>query len=101
MLVHTILDGLTSEAAAGLVCLEDRPSLRFGFYSYFDAVSCSADSGPGTAGFDVHRGYEADLLTALEIMECAGLRFARSGIAQWDGIWLRAAGPATIWSAAA
>ena len=42
-------------------------------------------------GFDVHLGYEADLLTALEAIPGAGLAFSRSGIAQWDGIWLRAA----------
>ena len=44
-----------------------------------------------TAGFDVHRGCEANLPTALEAMTDTGLRFARSGIAQRDGAWLRAA----------
>ena len=45
------------------------------------------------AGFNVHRGYEADLLTALEAMEGANLAFDRRGIAEWDGIWLLPAGP--------
>ena len=73
--------------------MEDRRVLRFGFYAYFDPMSYSADSRPEADGFDVHRGYEADLLSALEAMEGAGLRFAHSGIAQWDVIWLRPAGP--------
>ena len=89
-----ILHGLASGAAiAGSVCVDDGRVLRFGFYAYFPPVSYSADGRPGTAGFDVQLGYEADLLTALEAMKGAGLRFARSGIAQWDGIWLRPAGP--------
>ena len=66
--------------------------LRVGFYAFFDPVSYSADERAGAAGFDTHLGYEADLLTALEAMEGAGLVFRRSGIAEWDGIWLRSAG---------
>ena len=65
--------------------------LRVGFYAFFDPVSYSADRRPEAPGFDVHLGYEADLLTALEAIPGAGLAFSRSGIAQWDGIWLRAA----------
>ena len=94
VLVCSILYGFASGAAiAGSACVDDGRVLRFGFYAYFAPVSHSADGRSGTAGFDVHRGYEADLLTALEAMKGAGLRFSRSGIAQWDGIWLRPAGP--------
>ena len=78
--------------AAGPACVEDGRVLRFGFYAYFDPVSYSADGRPGTDGFDVHLGYEADLLSALEAMEGTELVFSRSGIARWDGIWQRPTG---------
>ena len=71
----------------------DGQVLRVGFYAFFAPVSYSADPEPGTAGFDDHLGYEADLLSALEAMEGAGLSFERSGIAVWDDIWLQSAGP--------
>ena len=71
----------------------DGPVLQVGFYAFFAPVSYSADSDPNTAGFDEHRGYEADLLTALAAMDGAGLSFARRGIAEWPDIWLRPAGP--------
>lgn len=69
-------------------------TLQVGFYAYFAPVSYSADRAPGSAGFDVHRGYEADLLTAVEAMEEGGLAFERHGIATWDDIWLRSSGAA-------
>ena len=69
-------------------------TLQVGFYAYFAPVSYSADRTPGSAGFDVHRGYEADLLTAVEAMEEGGLAFKRHGIATWDNIWLRSSGAA-------
>ena len=47
--------------------------LRLGFYAHFEPVSYSADPDPASPGFDDHRGYEADLLTALEAMEGANL----------------------------
>ena len=67
--------------------------LQVGFYAFFAPVSYSADSDPSTAEFDEHLGYEADLLTALEAMDGAGLSFEREGIAEWTDIWLQAAGP--------
>ena len=66
--------------------------LKLGFFSDFKPVSYSENPTPGTAGFDRHRGYEADLLTALEAMEDAGLSFRRRGIGVWPGIWLTPAG---------
>ena len=78
----------SSAAACG-----DGQVLQVGFYAFFEPVSYSADPDPGTAGFNEHRGYEADLLTALEAMDSAGLSFERSGIAEWPDIWLQAAGP--------
>ncbi len=74
-------------------CTDDDRTLTVGFYAFFAPVSYSADEDPASAAFDTHRGYEADLLTALEAMDGVGLSFARRGIAVWDGIWLRSAGP--------
>lgn len=62
-----------------------------GFYAFFEPVSLSADPEPGTAGFDVHVGYEADLLSAIEAMEGIELSFERRGISTWEGIWLEPA----------
>ena len=66
-------------------------TLNVGFYAYFAPVSHSADESPDSAGFNTHLGYEADLLTALEAMDGAGLSFNRRGIAEWPGIWLQSA----------
>ena len=72
-------------------CAEGR-TLRFAFYAFFEPVSASADPDPDSPGFSEHVGYEADLLTALENMEGAGLRFDRIPVAEWPGIWLLPAG---------
>ena len=80
-------------ASAGEACTDGRRVLALGFYAYFSPVSHSADPDPAAAGFEAHRGYEADLLTALEAMEGAGLSFSRRAIAAWDGIWLKSALP--------
>ena len=94
LLVVAVLLGLAAvcaaEGAASGCPLAER-TLQFGFY--FAPVSYSADPDPAGAGFDVHLGYEADLLTALEAMEGLKLSFARRGIAAWEGIWLLPAGP--------
>ena len=55
-------------------CVRDDRVLKLGFYAYFAPVSHSADGEPGSSGFDVHQGYEADLLTALEAMDGVGVR---------------------------
>ena len=74
-------------------CSETPRVLNFGFYAYFAPVSYSADPNPDSAEFNTHRGYEADLLTALEAMEDIGVSFQRKAIGQWPGIWLKAAEP--------
>ena len=74
-------------------CTDGTRVLKVGFYAYFAPVSYSANEDPDSAEFNTHRGYEADLLTALEAMEGAGLTFSRTAIAQWDGIWLKSAEP--------
>ena len=73
-------------------CSASPQTLDVGFYAYFAPVSHSAGENPDAADFNAHRGYEADLLTALEAMEGAGLSFNRRAIAEWPGIWLLSAG---------
>ncbi|MCY4441293.1 MAG: transporter substrate-binding domain-containing protein [Deltaproteobacteria bacterium] len=80
-------------AAPATACTTEERELKYGFYAYFEPVSYSEDRAPGAPGFDVHLGYEADLLTALEAMEGANLSFSRHGIPVWDDLWLLAAGP--------
>ena len=88
--------GSGSTESAGLdrraACTDGERVLNVGFYAFFAPVSYSADADPAD-GFNTHRGYEADLLSALETMEDTGLTFSRQGIAVWDGIWLQSAGP--------
>ena len=65
--------------------------LKAGFYAYFEPISYAAGDTPGSSEFNVHLGYEADLLTALEAMDGARLSFARRAIPDWPGIWLLSA----------
>ena len=74
-------------------CTDEERVLTAGFYAYFAPVSASAADGPDAPDFHTHLGYEADLLTALEAMEGAGLTFDRRAIEPWPGIWLLSAGP--------
>ena len=95
-LIGLLLLGLASGAAAAESvrgCPPAGKTLQVGFYAHFEPVSYSADPDPAAAGFDVHLGYEADLLTALEAIEGANLSFTRHGISAWEGIWLLPAGP--------
>ena len=96
VLLGLLLMGVAACAAGDVPsesCTVGDRVLKVGFYAFFDPVSHSADPDPTTEGFNTHLGYEADLLTALEAMEGAGLSFSRRGIAPWDDIWLRSAGP--------
>lgn len=77
--------------AAGCSAGNEDRTIEVGFYAFFEPVSSSADTDPESSGFDAHLGYEADLLTAIEAMEGYGLRFNRTAIPQWTGIWLRPA----------
>jgi len=69
-------------------CTEEGRILEYGFFAHFEPISHSASPDSGAEAFDEHLGYEADLLTALEAMEGAGLAFRRRGIDVWPGIWL-------------
>ena len=62
--------------------------LRLGFYAFFAPVSYSADENPDSAGFTIHRGFEAALLSALEALDGTGLSFSRHPITTWSNIWL-------------
>ena len=88
-----LLIACASGATSPEACVHDDRELRIGFYAHFAPVSHSADGEPGSPGFDVHQGYEADLLTALEAMDGVGMSFSRQGISIWDDIWLASAGP--------
>ena len=81
------------QSLAGDSCIEDDRRLTYGFFADFPPVSFSESLDPDSPAFNVHRGYEADLLTALETMADAGLAFDRRGIDIWPDIWLRPAGP--------
>jgi len=74
-------------------CTDGTRVLKVGFYAHFAPVSYSAEEDPTSPAFNTHLGYEADLLTALEAMEGAGLTFSRTAITEWDGIWLKSAEP--------
>ena len=84
-----------AEAAVlpGFACPDEEKTVEFGFYAHFEPVSYSAVRDPASPGFDSHRGYEADLLSALEAMEGVRLSFSRRAIGAWKGIWLLPAGP--------
>lgn len=66
-------------------CTSGGRVLNFGFYSDYAPLSYGEEGE--------HRGYEADLLDALEAMEGAELAFSRKAIGVWNRIWLRAATP--------
>ena len=83
----------TTPAPCAEACTTGGRVLNFGFYSDYAPLSYSDDREPDSAGFDTHRGYEADLLDALEAMEGAELAFSRKAVGVWRQIWLRAATP--------
>ena len=74
-----------------VACGKEDRELEVGFYAHFAPVSYSESEDPSSPGFNVHRGYEADLLTGLEAMEDPRLSFSRRGLAGWDDIWLQSA----------
>lgn len=77
-----------AEPSAGSTACAPGQILDFAFYTDFAPVSYSLESADGSEGRAVHRGYEADLVGALEAMDGAGLRFRRIPVSEWTGIWL-------------
>ena len=96
-IVNDVIDGPTPVCAVSDACppiWDKEPRvLNVGFYAYFAPVSYSADPDPASDGFNIHLGYEADLLTAVETITDTGLSFSRKAIGEWPGIWLKAAEP--------
>ena len=92
-LFFRLIEGL-DPTFASVPCVENNRILNVGFYAFFSPISHSeTPDNPACSGFNQHRGYEADLLTALEALDGAGLSFSRKAIPDWDGIWLRSATP--------
>ena len=87
------LQQIVQPAMPSHTCTDGARVLKVGFYAYFSPVSYSADEDPASDAFNTHLGYEADLLTALEAMQGAGLSFVRHPIAVWPDIWLKSAEP--------
>ena len=85
------LQQLVQPAIPSHACTDGSRVLNVGFYAYFSPVSYSASADPTSEDFNIHLGYEADLLTALEAMQGGGLSFVRYPIAVWTGIWLKSA----------
>lgn len=81
------------DATPRAACTDRDRVLNVGFYAYFAPVSASMGDHPDAPDFDKHVGFEADLLTALEAMQGAGLSFSRRAVAEWPGIWLLSARP--------
>ena len=74
-------------------CGEEDRTLNVGFYAFFAQLSYSDSEDPASPKFNTQRGYEGDLLTAVEAMTEPKLSFDREGIAIWDDIWLQSATP--------
>ena len=74
-------------------CADEGRVLEFGFFALYEPISYRGEADPASPESDEHLGYEADLLTALEAMDGAGLSFNRRGIDVWPGIWLLPATP--------
>ena len=73
--------------------------LTFGYYSDFRPVSYAENRNPAGQACYVHKGYEADLLTAVEAIADAGLSFRRRDIGVWEGDWLGLTGG--VWARSA
>lgn len=58
------------------------------FYSDFEPISYSADRDPASTHFNDARGYEVDLLKAIEAIPQSGMTFKFHGIKEWDHLWL-------------
>lgn len=78
----------TDEDSGSAAAASNVRTVSLAFYAHYAPVSSSLDPRPGTAGFDLHTGYEADLLDAVEAMAGVGVTFRRHGVDDWGGIWL-------------
>ena len=81
-------DAETAAAGAETVGCAPGDTLDFAFYTGFAPISYSDSDDSSGGESEVHAGYAADLLTALEAMDGAGLRFRRIPVSEWSDIWL-------------
>ena len=81
-----------SSASLNNSCTDDVQMLTFGYYSDFRPVSYAENAIPAGQACYVHKGYEADLLTAVEAIADAGLSFRRRDVGVWEGDWLGVSG---------
>ena len=86
-----LLVSCSSGPGQSVACGKEGRELEVGFYAHFAPISFSEDQDPSSPGFNLHRGYEADLLSGLEAMEEPRLSLSRRGLARWDEIWLQSA----------
>ena len=92
MMLYLVL-WLPATHTAEHVCPGDKRVPDVGFYAFFAPINYNFSDFPGTDAFNMHLGYEADLLSALEDMDGVGVSFSRHPITVWDDIWLKAASP--------
>ncbi len=92
-----LLGGVGLATPAAQQCEARDEPLQFGFYFDYAPLSYSENRAAHAPGYHRHRGYEADLLTALEALEDAGLAFERRAIGSWASqdppIWLLSSTP--------
>ena len=92
-----LLGGMGLATPAAQQCEARDEPLQFGFYYDYAPLSYSENRDADAPGYNRHRGYEADLLTALEALEDAGLVFERRAIGYWASqdppIWLLSSTP--------
>ncbi len=58
------------------------------FYSDFEPISYSEDRDSSSAQFNQAKGYEVDLLKAIEAMPDSEMTFTFHGVKEWNNIWL-------------
>lgn len=79
-------------AIAGLLIASqyslDAKEYQVAFYTGFEPVSYSASPEPSDPGFNDARGYEIDLLKAIEAIPDSNMSFKFHGVNQWRDIWL-------------
>lgn len=58
------------------------------FYSDFEPISYSANRDPSSPEFNNAKGYEVDLLKAIQTIPGSDMTFVFNGIKEWNNIWL-------------
>lgn len=62
---------------------------KVAFYSDFEPISYSADRDVSSPQFNEARGYEVDLLKAMEAIPGSDMTFKFYGVKVWNDIWLK------------